>query len=172
MIPNMLYFASDITQMPSSQLKFHFEKPLPAVEALKGTRMTSRQAKKEYNERQRGSKMTWEEEQELIKRNKMEDAAERKMLKDKESKEMRAAKAKKTREAKKAEARRQQQQRQQNKEPTAAKWAIDEPARITGYFKAVSSGQVCSSNLADTAYESDDFELPTIQELCAEYQQR
>ena len=165
----MLYF-TDVRQMPLSQLKFHFEKPLPAVQALRGTRMTSRQAKKEYNERQRGSKMTWEEEQELIKRSKMEDAAERKKLKDKEAKEMRAAKAKNTREAKKADARRQQQQRQQKKETTAAKWAIHEPERITGYFKAVSSGHDCSSN-AEALYDSDDFELPTIQELCAEYQQ-
>ena len=164
--------AANTVQMPYYQTSFYFDNPRPAAAALGGTKLTTRQARKQYNERQGGTKMSWEEEQKLIRQNKSEDAAEQKALKAKEAREARAAKAQRTRSKKKAELRREELERIKSGRPLEAKWQKDEPTKITGFFRPEQSYKAACADTTREVDESDDPDLPTIQELCAQYADR
>jgi len=155
--------------MPFQQTVFHFDRPLPVVEQLKGSRMTSRQARKQYLERQKSATLTKDEERELRRKNREEEKAEREMIKAQEAKEAKSIKAKKTRETKKAELRRQHLERLKTHEPVKAKWAVDEQQKITSFLnkgKLVADAEPAVT-MADTAGDDSDGSdyFPTVEEL-------
>jgi len=162
--------------MPKYQGTFPLQQQIPVVESLKSSRLTSRQARKQYLNRQKGKKLSWEEERQINKQRELEDIKERAVLKAKEVKEARAAKSKRARELKKIEAHKKEMERVKNGQPVKAKWDVDEAVRqqqsITQYYQKTNQDQEVylddCHEVNRSAVPPSSGDLPTIAELVAE----